>query len=153
MIKGIPRAIYWRLYSVMLVMLSAIGFVVLARQHGVGIAILTSILPGLVTALTVLFAFGYSFKNAGTQRRLSILAMVLCLKRMVPAILGATLFFQTSVTKYHWTAAQANNSRLMMVSAALLAGFEFWALAICSKIVHSANEQDGPVRRRRIGVR
>lgn len=105
-----------------------------AVQHGLAFAILNLLVSGAVIAITVLFAFGYNFKTEKTQKHVCIAAMVLCLKRLVPAVCGATIFFSLNVARNHWTPAQAEDARLALISIALMAVVEIWALSVFSKL-------------------
>ena len=111
-----------------------------AGQHGLAFAVLNLLVSGAVIAITILFAFGYNFKTAKTQRHVCIAAMVLCLKRLVPAVCGATIFFSMNVSHNHWTPAQAEDARLASISTALMAVVEIWALSAFSKLPSNGAE-------------
>jgi uncharacterized protein YqgC (DUF456 family) len=132
MLRTGPRAFPWRIWASLLALAWLALLFAELRQLG-PVALLTSLLPGLVVALTVLLAFGYRFRSARAQKGFCMAAMVLCLKRLVPAVLGSTIFFQANIIRNHWTAAQAGSARAAMLTSAVLVGIEFAALAVLSK--------------------
>ena len=154
MIKGQPRALYWRVYAVIAAIVWLAVFAMQIGKVGFPLAVLTSIVSGAIIGLTALLAFGYNFKSATTQKRVCMVGLMFCLKRLIPAVGAATFFFHMNVVRSHLNADQAFIFRAQMIGVAVMTALEFWALATLSKPMdsddgHENNDGDGTLGKRR----
>lgn len=151
MIKGQPRALHWRIYAVVAASVWVANLFVQIGKVGVARALLSTFLAGALVGVTGLLAFGYHFKSNRVQRRVCMAGLMLCLKRLVPLLGAATVFFHSNVARAHLSASGASVYRGEMVLAASIVGLELWALAALAK--HPADDEDSddeaPSQRRR----